>query len=124
MYEIFCKTHFSSAHFLRNYPGNCEKLHGHNWQVKVVVEGKELNDIGVLIDFRELKTYLSKIIKGLDHINLNEHPAFLKQNPSSELIAKYIFDELKLALKDKKNVRIKSVCVCETSSTGAIYKEP
>ncbi len=123
MYEIFCKTHFSSAHFLRNYPGNCEKLHGHNWDVKVVVEGDKLNEIGVLIDFRELKDHLSKIIKGLDHVNLNEHPAFIEQNPSSELLAKYIFEELKKRLKENKAVKVKSVTVCETSSTGATYKE-
>ncbi len=124
MYEIFCKTRFSSAHYLRNYPGNCEKLHGHNWDVKVVIRGERLDDLGMLIDFRELKAVLKEVIDDLDHINLNEHKGFTDQNPSSELIARYIFKALQTRLSYKKEVYVHSVTVCETPKTGATYSEP
>ncbi len=123
MYEIFVKTHFSSAHYLRNYPGKCEFLHGHNWDVTVTVRAAELNDIDVGIDFRELKEKVGEIMKELDHINLNEHPAFQKHNPSSERLAHYIFHQLKAKLAVNDSVEVHKVTVCETPTSGVTYME-
>ncbi|MGQ9811837.1 MAG: 6-carboxytetrahydropterin synthase QueD [Dissulfurimicrobium sp.] len=123
MFEIFIKTHFSAAHYLRNYPGNCEHLHGHNWDVKVVIGVETLNDIDVGIDFRDLKRLTYDVIAGLDHTNLNDHPAFKERNPSSESLAKYIYKTLKGALAEYRGVRLLRVTVCETPMTGVTYFE-
>ena len=123
MYKVFIKTHFSSAHFLRNYPGNCEHLHGHNWEVEVVVSADRLNDIDVAIDFRELKRLVGKIISRLDHKNLNELPEFTAVNPSSERLAEFIFKGLKEGLGAYTGITPHSVKVCETPSSGVVYSE-
>ncbi len=123
MYEIFVKTHFSSAHFLRNYPGKCEFLHGHNWDVTVSVVAEELNEIDVGIDFKELKQIVGEIMNDLDHKNLNEHPAFQENNPSSERLAQYIYEQLKEKLKSINSVRPYKVTVCETPTSGVTYWE-
>ncbi len=123
MFEIFIKTHFSSAHYLRNYPGNCEHLHGHNWDVEVVVGSEELNEIDVAIDFRDVKKVVGKIMSELDHTNLNEHPAFIQVNPSSERIAEYIFRKVRDGLTPFPSVRPVRVKVCETPGSGVIYYE-
>ncbi len=121
MYKVFIKTHFSSAHYLRNYPGNCEHLHGHNWDVVVTVKAKELDEIDVAIDFRALKAMVADIMDELDHKNLNELPAFSHQNPSSERIAKFIYDRLSEKLTPFEGVDPCSVEVRETPSSGVIY---
>ncbi len=123
MFLVFIKTHFSSAHYLRNYPGNCEHLHGHNWDVEVQVSASRLNEIDVAIDFRDLKKIVGQIIDGLDHKNLNDLPAFEKDNPSSERIAEYIYNQLRERLAPFPDVEPRSVKVCETPSTGVIYSE-
>ncbi len=122
MFEVFVRTHFSSAHFLRNYPGNCEHLHGHNWEVEVAVTADRLNDIDVAIDFRDLKAAVKKVMSELDHRNLNDMPAFSERNPSSERIAEFIFSRLNQELKDFPDVRVSSVKVCETPSAGVIFR--
>lgn len=123
MYEVFIKTHFSSAHFLRNYPGNCEHLHGHNWEVQVAVRASGLNGIDVAIDFRDLKGIVGQIMSELDHINLNDHPAFQDHNPSSERIAEYIYGRLKDELSAFPQVSPASVTVCETPKSGVTFSE-
>ncbi len=123
MYEVFIKTHFSSAHFLRNYPGNCEHLHGHNWEVRVAVRAGSLNGIDVAIDFRDLKRIVGQIMSELDHINLNDHPAFQDHNPSSERIAEYIYDRVKEELGSFPHVSMASVTVCETPKSGVTFSE-
>ncbi len=123
MFEIFVRTHFSAAHYLRDYPGKCEHLHGHNWDVEVAVAAENLNEINVGIDFRDLKQMVNGILKGLDHINLNDHPAFQEVNPSSEGIARYIFDQLAGQLKDSfPGVSPLRVTVCETPSSCVTYR--
>lgn len=123
MFEIFIKTHFSAAHHLRDYPGNCEHLHGHNWDVEVVVGTETLNSIDVGIDFRDLKRLVYDVMAGLDHTNLNDHPAFQSTNPSSERLAEYIYNTLKGALIGYEAVRLLRVTVCETPMTGVTYLE-
>ncbi len=123
MYRLKIKDHFSSAHYLRNYGGKCENLHGHNWQVEVVVEGNKLNEIEILIDFKELKTFLKEVLQELDHKLINEIPYFQIHNPSSENIAKFIFDKLKAKLNSFPNLTLKEVTVFESDSASATYFE-
>jgi len=119
MYEIMIKTEFASAHNLRDYNGLCEALHGHNWKVDIVVESETLDKTGLAIDFKILKSAAAEIINDLDHTYLNDHHEFKDKNPSSENIAKYIYDELKSSLPD--NVKMKKITVWETDGAAASY---
>ena len=120
MFDIFIKTHFSGGHHLRNYPGNCENPHGHNWKVKVTVRVIELDELGMGIDFKVLKQKVNAVVDELDHRDLNEHPAFQQRNPSSEHIARFLFEQLQERLTDKRS-QLYSVQVRETDSSGVIY---
>jgi len=120
MLDIFIKTHFSGGHHLRDYPGNCEKPHGHNWKVKVTVRATELDKLGMGIDFKTLKNVVNNVVDELDHSDLNDNPAFKDINPSSEHIAMHIFSELKDALNTDR-YSLYSVTVRETDSSGVIY---
>lgn len=121
MFDVFTNTHFSSGHHLRNYPGNCEKPHGHNWKVEVTVRATKLDELGMAIDFRTVKTALKEIIDDLDHRDLNDHPAFLEKNPSSENIAVFIFESLQKNLTNDR-YRPYSVTVRETDNCGVTYR--
>ena len=123
MYEIFVRTHFSAAHYLRNYPGQCEHLHGHNWSVEVAVRAERLNEIDVGIDFRDLKRVVNSVLDELDHTNINEHPAFQASNPSSELLAHYIYRRVSEGLEAFDGVEVARVTVGETPQTGVTYWE-
>ena len=123
MFEIFIRSDFSGAHQLRNYPGNCERMHGHNWKIEVGVKASTLNEIDVGIDFRDVKKAVSQVLSKLDHRNLNELPAFKKHNPSSERIAVYIFDRVRDELKGFPGIKVSKVTVCETERSGVIYTE-
>lgn len=120
MFDIFIKTHFAGAHHLRDYPGDCEKPHGHNWKVKVTVKATELDELGMGIDFKVLKKHVGEVIDTLDHRDLNEHPAFQDKNPSSEYIAVYIYDHLKDILRHDR-YSLHSVTVRETDNSGLTY---
>jgi 6-pyruvoyltetrahydropterin/6-carboxytetrahydropterin synthase len=122
MLNIFVKTHFSAGHHLRNYPGNCEKPHGHNWNVEVMVKATKLDNLGMGIDFRTVKNALATVMDDLDHCNLNEHPEFVSQNPSSENIAIYIFKQLKEPLTSE-NYYLYSISVGETENTRVTYMD-
>ena len=120
MYDIFIKTHFAGAHHLRDYPGDCEKPHGHNWKVDVTVRATELDQCGMGIDFKVLKTTVKEVIDKLDHNDLNTLPAFQEKNPSSEHIAEFIFAEVK-ALLSSDRYSLYSVRVMETDTQGLTY---
>jgi len=122
MYELMVETSFSSAHQLRGYKGACEKLHGHNWKVQVHVIAETLNEIDMAIDFHELKDFIREVTSPLDHGFLNEIFPFTEKNPSSENIAKWIFDSLKKKLNDG-NLRLSAVTVWESEITSATYFE-
>ena len=94
MYELTVIVEFEAAHRIVDYPGKCNRLHGHNWSVEVNVVGTKLNDLGMLIDFKELKKEVNQMIDRLDHYYLNEIEAFKIMNPTAENIAKYIYEEL------------------------------
>lgn len=93
MYQVRVEASFAAAHFLRDYHGKCENLHGHNYKVFVHVEGKTLDTGGMLLDFSVLKRALREVCGGLDHKNLNDFEYF-DQNPSAEKIATYIYEKL------------------------------
>lgn len=121
MFDIFVKTHFSAGHHLRDYPGNCEKPHGHNWKVEVTVRAKDLDELGMAIDFRKVKDAVKEVIDTLDHRDLNEHPSFVNRNPSSENIAVYIYENLQKTLTTDR-YHPYSVQVRETDNCGVIYR--
>jgi 6-pyruvoyltetrahydropterin/6-carboxytetrahydropterin synthase len=118
MYNIKVESSFSSAHNLRGYKGKCEELHGHNWRVEVVAAQDELDKTGMVLDFRYLKMKLSRILEKLDHKYLNKIACFKKINPTSENIARYIYDNLKPHI-----LSLKSVTVWENNSSSATYEE-
>ncbi|WP_417910889.1 6-carboxytetrahydropterin synthase QueD [Candidatus Electronema sp. PJ] len=120
MFDIFIKTHFSGGHHLREYPGNCERPHGHNWKVKVTIRARQLDKLGMGVDFKVLKQQVNAVVDELDHHDLNEHPAFQDRNPSSEHIAQFLFDQLKETLATER-YQLHSVEVRETDSSGVIY---
>lgn len=121
MFEVRVEDDFAAAHFLRDYHGKCEALHGHNYKVFVHVRGAELDDGGMLLDFTQLKAALKKVLTGLDHTNLNDNP-FFDQNPSAERIALYICQSVQAELDaQKKGVRLYSVDVFETDRNRATY---
>ena len=118
MFEIKVSTEFSAAHSLRGYKGKCEALHGHNWKVEVEAAGEKLDKNGMLLDFSLLKARLHKILGNLDHKYLNNIAYFKKLNPTSENIAKYIYDNLAAKIKG-----LRSVTVWESQNCRATYEE-
>jgi 6-pyruvoyltetrahydropterin/6-carboxytetrahydropterin synthase len=120
MYRVNVRRHFDAAHALRGYQGKCENLHGHRWEVVVGAERRELNEIGIALDFTALKRELDAILEGLDHHNLNETPPFDCLNPSSENIARTVFEALKARLPD---AGITYVEAWESPDAWATYSE-
>lgn len=121
MYELSIETQFAAAHQLRGYKGKCENMHGHNWRVQVSISSEKLNDIGIVIDFNDLKKITNEVISALDHSYLNEVFPFTEINPSSENIAKWIFESLKKRLED--SVKVNSITVWESENSSATYYE-
>jgi 6-pyruvoyltetrahydropterin/6-carboxytetrahydropterin synthase len=121
VYELSIRTRFSAAHHLAGYPGACASWHGHNWDVEVFVRGTGLNDLGMLVDFRELKTVVSEAVQDLDHRNLNELGPFRDQNPTSENIARWLFDRLTGSLRSPA-FAVSRVRVHETPDAAASYE--
>jgi 6-pyruvoyltetrahydropterin/6-carboxytetrahydropterin synthase len=95
MYEVSIEKHFDAAHYLRDYQGKCESLHGHRYRVIAKVKASQVNEIGLAYDFTVLKQHLADILVKFDHTCLNDVPPFDKINPSSENIASIVYDELK-----------------------------
>ncbi len=116
------RSSFSAAHRLPEYEGNCERLHGHNWQVEMTVESEALDSRGMALDFREMKAALAEILSRLDHKYLNEVPPFDRRNPSSENIARYIFEEVEGKIPPP--VRTSRVTVWESEDAWAEYSRP
>lgn len=121
-YEVMIERNFSSAHQLRGYKGKCENLHGHNYKIEIFAKGDELNNIGLLIDFGDLKIAADEIVKYLDHRNLNELPPFDEElNPSAENIARYFHEYLNSRVGDDR-VRVYKVRCYETPTSVATYQ--
>jgi 6-pyruvoyltetrahydropterin/6-carboxytetrahydropterin synthase len=130
MFEVRVEADFAAAHFLKDYNGKCENLHGHNYKVYAHVRGNKLNEGGMLLDFTKLKSALRLVCKNLDHTNLNDFDYF-EQNPSAERIAKYIYEQIiQLLLKDGIDISYKNqtedaflyaIDVFETDTSRARY---
>jgi 6-pyruvoyltetrahydropterin/6-carboxytetrahydropterin synthase len=121
MYEVKIKTDFSAAHNLREVGGKCESLHGHNFTVEVAVQSETLEEGGMVIDFRLLKSKVREVLDSLDHKYLNELPFFRKINPSSENLAAYIYGELAKQI-DQGARRVSWVSVWESETSRAVYR--
>ena len=120
MYQVSIEQHFDAAHFLRGYQGKCEALHGHRFRVVAKVEASGIDEVGMAYDFAELKGHLRDILSRLDHTCLNDVPPFDKINPSSENIARTIYDELKPKLTGAPVV-LASVEVWESPESRVAY---
>ena len=106
MYKLLVKKDFSSAHILKGHPGDCKRMHGHNWIVEAEIQGNNINNIGMVIDFKDIKRMLTKITDQLDHRFLNELEPFQNQNPTAENICVVIHDRLKAKLDAKFAIEI------------------
>ncbi len=124
MYILTIEDNFSSAHQLRGYKGKCENIHGHNWKVVLSVKGLRLDDTGLLIDFHELKALLKAVTDRLDHKNLNDLEYFQDHNPSSENIARFIFEEMMRSLEkiQRIDITMDSLTVWESETSRCTYK--
>ena len=120
MYEVKILTQFAAAHRLENFYGKCEALHGHNWKVEVFLQGSRLDDAGLLVDFGVVKARAREVLEVLDHKYLNEVPAFREQNPSSENLARWLFERLAAAL-NRDGLRVSRVSVWESDTSCASF---
>ncbi len=121
MFEISVRSDFAAAHRLNNYKGACENLHGHNFVVEASVICSGLDKSFIAIDFKELKKKLNSVLDELDHTYLNDNKYFQDTNPTSEMIAKYIYDKLKEKISN--GCKPKKVSVYETKNSKATYFE-
>ncbi len=120
MYGLKIIGEFSSAHKLRDYEGKCENIHGHNWKVEVFIEAEKTDKTGLVIDFKILKEKLNGILSEIDHCYVNDIEYFRTNNPTSENIAEYIFEKMKISLKEYA-VRLKKITVWENEKQSASY---
>ncbi len=122
MFQVSVDETFSAGHALRGYRGKCENPHGHNYKVRIVIEGLSLVSIGLLYDFTELKSVIREIIGGMDHKFLNDQPPFDLINPSAENLAKFFYDTTSRQTKAlPEGAKIAAVTVWETDTTSATY---
>ncbi len=121
MHEVMIEMSFSSAHALRGYQGKCENTHGHNYRVEVHVRGRQLNKIGLLVDFKNLKEATRNVVDYLDHRNINELPPFDKEvNPSAEEMAVFFLHEVGRQVNDD-TAQVYKVRVWETDTCVATF---
>lgn len=121
MYIIAYRTHFSASHRVQDYPGKCKNLHGHNWKIKVEVKTDQQDEIGISVDFKELKKIVQPVIEKFDHQYLNDLPFLEGANPTAEKIAEYLYHEIEKKLPE--NVQIHQVVVWETDKYSIAYRE-
>ncbi|HET9982693.1 MAG TPA: 6-carboxytetrahydropterin synthase QueD [Longimicrobiales bacterium] len=123
MYIVSVEAHYDSAHFLRNYKGKCERLHGHHYVVEVALVAEGLNESGIAFDFVDVKRELRALAERLDHENLNDLPPFTEVEPSAENQARHFYDELKRRLPAEMAEAVLYVRVWETPTQWAQYSE-
>jgi 6-pyruvoyltetrahydropterin/6-carboxytetrahydropterin synthase len=123
MFVVTVQAHYDSAHFLRNYKGKCERLHGHRYVVEVALASTELDAAGIAFDFVDVKKHLRELADYLDHNNLNDLPPFIELEPSAENQAKWFYDELKRRLPPPMAEATVYVKVWETPTQWAMYSE-
>ena len=116
------RAEFEAAHKIKNYPGKCARLHGHNWIVEAIVTGFELNELGILIDFKILKDELKKVLNEFDHQYLNELEFFAEKNPTAENLAKIIFEKLSVSEIFSDSTKLSAIKVYESPKSCVIYR--
>ena len=121
-YTLKILTDFASAHTLRNYPGACSRMHGHNWKVELEIEATQLNDIGIAIDLKQMKKATNEVCDRLDHQYLNDIEPFHKINPTAENIAAYLYSEIGKLINDD-TVKVSMVTLWETERACVRYTE-
>jgi len=121
MYTVSVQAHYDSAHFLKNYKGKCERLHGHRYVVEAALQARELNEAGIAFDFVDLKRHLRELADGLDHYNLNDLPQFQGVETSAENQARYFFEELRKRLPEALREGLLYTRVWETPTQWAQY---
>ena len=122
-FYVYVERKFSAAHALRGYKGKCERLHGHNWVVRVSVKGKKLDKLGMVLDFTDLRAMVDGVLLKLDHCYINEVPPFDTQNPTAELIAAHVFTETKKKIKKSPGLSVHQVRVWESDASCAIVTD-
>ena len=122
MFKLVVKKEFSSAHILHGHPGDCKRMHGHNWLVEAEVQGNNTNEIGMVIDFKDIKNNLQEIISMLDHQILNDLEPFVDRNPTAENISKYIYKELSNNI-NTDNIKVSKIKLWETNNSAVTYTE-
>lgn len=122
LYEIYVKDHFSAAHALKGYDGNCSNIHGHNWIVEAYIQCTKLNKLGIGVDFKDIKQVITDILSKLDHTNLNDVAEFGNINPTSENISKFLYTELSRRL-NTEHIKVNKVMVLESPGCGSSYQE-
>ena len=123
MFQVSVEDTFSSGHALRGYKGKCENVHGHNYKVRVTLEGPQLDSVGLLYDFTHLKRVIREIVGGVDHKFLNDMAPFDVINPSAENLAKYFYDETTRQMNAMpEGARVTSITIWETDTTSATYR--
>lgn len=120
MYDLMIRGHFDAAHALHGYPGECCKLHGHTWDIEVIVRGHELDEVGIVYDFKTLKSDLAAVLEPLDHAYLNDVPPFDAINPTAENLSRHIFEELQTRIGAV--VRVVEVAVWESPVAKITYR--
>ncbi len=125
MFEVSVEDSFAAGHALRGYRGKCENPHGHNYKVRITLAGESLDQLGLLYDFKDLKTVMNEIIERLDHQFLNDIEPFRRLNPSAENMARYFYQEMNQRLQASTDgrVRVIRVKLWETDTTTATYFE-
>ncbi|MBW3533906.1 MAG: 6-carboxytetrahydropterin synthase QueD [Gemmatimonadetes bacterium] len=121
MYTVSVQAHYDAAHFLRNYKGKCERLHGHRYVVEAALQASELNEAGIAFDFVDLKRELRALAEHLDHVNLNDLPAFEAIETSAENQARWFYERLKDRLPPDQSEGLLYVRVWETPTQWAQY---
>jgi len=120
VFEVCVRQTFSAAHLLRGYAGKCARTHGHNYTVEVTLQSSKLNEIGLVVDFVEVKQRMKEVIERLDHFHLNDIPPFDTVNPSAENLALFFHDQLTGAWPE--GVRLAMVRIFETETARAAYR--
>ncbi len=125
VYEVSKDFVFSAAHQIRLHGGKCERLHGHNWRVRVHACASRLDRIGMVVDFADLQAIVAEICARFDHQNINEVPPFDEQNTTAENLARFLYVEAnrKLSAVDGERVRVSKVEVWENEGSLAVYRE-
>lgn len=125
MYEVIVEQHFSAAHFLKDYPGKCANIHGHNYRLQVTVEGETLDSLGMVIEFEVIKQAVAPWIDRFDHGFLNQIPPFDTVNPSTENLARFFYEKVETAIRQSMPtaaVKVSYVRVFETDKCSAAYR--